>query len=318
MEHFEGKKLWLSILFALIVPGILWFSVYELSYKAIDRFEHPKIECFTYTPSYPPKIPAYTWKGTGLITIWFDDAWLSTYTHAAPIMEEYGYSGALSVFISAVCTPNFMTWNQIHELQSNGWEISAHSYSHNPNIGYYNQAAIYKELVLAKKVLREHGLRSDQFVMPYGFSSWYFKNYFFEENPAFLEGVKKYYTAFRGSQDQWENVLPVTDPYNLDSFTIRKSIKIENIKSLIKQAAEKKQWLILVFHQIGEKEEPHAQQYTAEQNFDVPVEKFKEILDAISESKLPVVLPSQALEAGKIKKPNSSIDSKNAYTNLHF
>jgi hypothetical protein len=55
----------------------------------------------------------FAWEGTGLVTFWFDDAWLSQYTVAFPLLEKYRVKAALSVATKMVGLEKYMSWAQI-------------------------------------------------------------------------------------------------------------------------------------------------------------------------------------------------------------
>lgn len=89
------------------------FSVWPLS-KVLKHLE--------YARSLPPKT----------VVITFDDAYTSVYKEAFPILKEKRLPFAVFVttqYISET-NQNFMSWNQLRELQQFGAEIGNHSNSH--------------------------------------------------------------------------------------------------------------------------------------------------------------------------------------------
>lgn len=61
-----------------------------------------------------------------------DDAYISLYTHAFPRLAHYGWG--MTVFVNAEPIDkgyrNFMSWQQMRELQQHGFEFANHTYSH--------------------------------------------------------------------------------------------------------------------------------------------------------------------------------------------
>lgn len=71
----------------------------------------------------------------------FDDGRLDTYTNAFAILKKYGFPATVNITTDFINNPqnytNFrsagnlaMTWEQIADLQNNGWEIASHGHTH--------------------------------------------------------------------------------------------------------------------------------------------------------------------------------------------
>lgn len=60
----------------------------------------------------------------------FDDAHRSVLTEAAPVLRAIGVPATLFVPTNYVGTPGFLSWSELEELRSLGWEIGAHTKSH--------------------------------------------------------------------------------------------------------------------------------------------------------------------------------------------
>jgi peptidoglycan/xylan/chitin deacetylase (PgdA/CDA1 family) len=234
----------------------------------------------------PPPIPPFTWKHTALVTIWFDDGWLTQYTAAFPLMEKYGFKGAIAVAIKFVCYSAFMTWDELRTIQANGWETTAHSVSHSCDLGFYTTAKTKYELTESKRIIEAHGLRADQFVMPCGFSRAQIASHFIDKYPPIVEMTKQYYQSYRTTTSVRSNTLPLLDPYNLKAFQLRNTTTDKEIEDALKKAEKEKTWLIFVFHQIDD----------SKQLFAISPARFEKILAMIKASHLPVILPSQGVE----------------------
>ncbi len=94
----------------------------------------------------------YTMPKKAVILV-FDDGWLSVYTQAKPIMDQYGFVGSLAVvtdYASGINgTPNYMNWNQTIELSDKGWSIEAHSETHS-DMTTLNESDFRAQLLHAK------------------------------------------------------------------------------------------------------------------------------------------------------------------------
>lgn len=257
---------WLSTnyLIGVIHPDINWPSSDLPSQNSIKEvpIQQPKIV-----------IPKYKWQGTGLVTLWFDDAWTSQYTDAFPILEKNGLKGALAVPTGLVGYDDYMGWSQIKRLQYKGWEITSHTRTHSCTLNKDSVAKVENELHGAEKDLDAEGLLNDNFVSPCGVSS-----------PIMVQIAKKYYLSYRTSEPGFNNI-PVDDPYNLLVQTMRSDVTIDQVQSWIDEAKSEKKWLIIMFHQVD----------TTKREYSVTPEKLSSVLNLIKQADLPVVLPSQAL-----------------------
>jgi hypothetical protein len=73
-------------------------------------------------------------KETGVVSIHFDDANVSQYQVAFPLMKEYGFKGIIAVptyFVGRKMDGyEIMTWSEIRRLEREGWEIASHTWKH--------------------------------------------------------------------------------------------------------------------------------------------------------------------------------------------
>jgi peptidoglycan/xylan/chitin deacetylase (PgdA/CDA1 family) len=114
------------------------------------------------------------------ISFTFDDGLASAATQAQPTLTKYGLTGTDYVITGCVgmsTTPNtchantankYMTWAQIAQLQSAGWEIGSHTVTHpylassdatdgQPNV--LTPTQVTQELTQSKADLAAHGIR---------------------------------------------------------------------------------------------------------------------------------------------------------------
>lgn len=290
MDHQKDTRkqaIMVIVAFAIVASLLLlimnWQSYHTTSKMA--TLNQPNCDTYKGPLSLPPPIQSFTWQGTGLITLWFDDAWISQYTVAFPIMEKAGFKGAVAVAINFLCKIQFMTWDQVRILQNHGWETTAHTISHICDLHYYTTDTTKYELLGSKQALMAHGLRADNFVMPCGYSRDQIASFFVGQHPPIVETAEKYFASYRSTKSERINSLPVIDAYNLKAFQMRNTTTDQEIQDAINTAKAQKGWLILVFHQIDDSHRP----------LSIPTDKFQKILDMVKASGLPVVLPSQAL-----------------------
>lgn len=285
------------IVFVIVAVVLLYIFNTYMSRQHLGSMTEPTLNCDDLSGSTLPPIPAipsFTWQKSGLITLWFDDAWITQFTVAFPLMEKEKFRGAVAIPTQFICNKGAMTWNDLRILQNNGWEITAHTIHHQCDLGYYNTPEkVVHELLGSKQIIMSHGLRADQFVMPCGFSRNDVTTAFVNDHPPIVETAEKYFSSYRTTKDYRINSLPVIDPYNLNAFEMRHDTKDEKVEEAIKIAKNEKGWFIIVFHQIDNSNLP----------LSITRDKFIKVLEMVKQSGLPVVLPSQALA---IKKDSTS------------
>lgn len=218
--------------------------------------------------------PDFEWQGSGLVTFWFDDAWLTQFTVAYPLLAKYQIPGALSVATQMVGLEKYMSWAQIKRLQAEGWEIVSHSHSHNCSPEMLTEAKIEDELLGSKKELEANGLLVESFVTPCGI-----------EAPLLEASAQKYYLSLRTSGPGL-NSLPISEPYRLKVRVLHPDTQLAEVVAWLEEARDQRAWLILVFHQVD----------LGGEEFSATPVLLKEIINKIQESGLPVVLPRQALK----------------------
>lgn len=210
----------------------------------------------------------------GVVSIWFDDGWTTQFSEGLPLMEKYGYKGALAVPTHLIGYPAYMDWNQVKSLQHQGWEIGAHTRTHTCDASKYDRSFMFEELLGSKQDLLSLGLRADNYISPCGVHT-----------KEMIDFAKTIFFSLRTS-DPGVNTLPLLNPYELKSYVLRNTTTSEDISKWIGQTKEKRAWLILTVHQI----EPEAKN-----EFDITPQFLEEILQKIKESDLPVVLPIQLI-----------------------
>ncbi len=95
------------------------------------------------------------------VVITFDDGYVDNYQYAYPILKEFNLKATIFVISKTIDKrQNYMTSNQLKELQANGIDIESHTLDHEdlPTLSYEKQLNILKESkktlekVLCKKV----------------------------------------------------------------------------------------------------------------------------------------------------------------------
>lgn len=276
------------LFFWIVIPGILaWLGIHYIFGDLLIRpgSKHPVPTTFP-TPSVVPfeiKFPEIQKKFRGLITFYFDDAWLSEATTAAPILRDAGFTGALAVSTGMVGWKNYANWSQIRDLQQEGWEIANHTVAHNCLMQNWDAERISDELMKARMMLWQNHLPSDHFVSPCGVKS-----------PQFLEVVKREFISFRNTMPGY-NDLNHLDPYDLRVQNMEHTTTLQETEGWIDEAMRRDAWLILVFHQVGEQLPPEKSAY------DATTDLFTAIVNYVKTRGIQVVVPTQAFHLSKIE-----------------
>jgi peptidoglycan/xylan/chitin deacetylase (PgdA/CDA1 family) len=110
------------------------------------------------------------------VLISMDDGYRSVYDIAYPILNKYGFKATLFIYTSFVGVSKMaITWNQLKEMQANGFTIGSHTIYHsdliNPKAGESEQehiARIKKELSGSKKII-DQKLGQNTYFLAYPF-----------------------------------------------------------------------------------------------------------------------------------------------------
>jgi peptidoglycan/xylan/chitin deacetylase (PgdA/CDA1 family) len=98
----------------------------------------------------------------------FDDGHLDNYTTAFPIMQKYGFTGALYLVVNYIGTDGYMDVDQILEMHKAGWEVGSHSKNHF-DLMQLNPQMMRAEIVGSRTLLEKMlGIPIETFAYPFG------------------------------------------------------------------------------------------------------------------------------------------------------
>lgn len=107
-----------------------------------------------------------------------------------------------------VSTPSYMTWTQLTQLHTAGWDVLNHSYSHaSYNATNYNFEIMQNE----QYVLQQSGIQMSHFVVPSGDQGYV--------QPAFNNGYKAIY-AYNGAYQGASSGIQIDNPLNYQGLQI--------------------------------------------------------------------------------------------------
>ena len=104
------------------------------------------------------------------VSITIDDAYLSVYTKAWPILKKLNLPFTLFISTDVIDNnfSNYMTWDQIRELVDNGVLVGSQTKSH-PHLHRLNSKQILNEIEHSNnRFIKELGIKPKLFAYPYG------------------------------------------------------------------------------------------------------------------------------------------------------
>lgn len=227
-----------------------------------------------------------------MVSLTFDDAYISTYTNVQPILSVKNMPATVYVPTGLVGRSGYMSWNQLKHLQNQrGWEIGGHTVNH-VELPLMTDSEINQEVQQSFKTLKNQGLNPSTFASPYG-----------AYDNRVLASVLRYYNGHRG---YWDRDTLNLWPYNKSVIQVKsvdRDTSTLTVQSWIDQAKLNKQWLVLVFHDVLPQSnplDPHASTTGT-------LQAITEYIDAVG---LPVTTVRDALSLPTTNQlTNSSFDS---------
>lgn len=89
------------------------------------------------------------------VMLTFDDGYRDNFTLAAPILKQYGLVATFYVVTGDIGNPEYMTWEQVSELDRMGMDVGSHSASH-PDLTQLAAADLKHELADSAAAISSH------------------------------------------------------------------------------------------------------------------------------------------------------------------
>lgn len=182
-----------------------------------------------------------------VVTFCFDDAPISVYELGFPVLKRYNIPATVFVATKFIedKNPTFITWDQIIDLDKNGWGIQCHTSTH-PYLTHLTNDQINKELDDSLKFMRDRGFDPVALASPYG-----------DFDDRVLKIVAKKFKSHRAAWNtpEMKGITGLNDQQNLDLMRIsavelRPNITFGEVKDLIDTAVVNKQWLVFFLHGV--------------------------------------------------------------------
>lgn len=194
----------------------------------------------------------------GCLSLTFDDGLKNHYDVVYPMLKGRGFNASFFVIANMETheSEEIMSFDNLLEMQENGFEIGSHSISH-PYFTKLSESEAENELKNSKEILEKGGLEINSFAFPY-----------MDYNEKLLRNANSYY-------------LSVRDNYNFNHggylYNVISADREQDIDELCKRivnAKEKNKWLILVMHKVSENPG----------RWDISSSDFNKLLDCAEES----------------------------------
>lgn len=174
----------------------------------------------------------------GMVSLNFDDGWLSAYRYGYPIFKSMGLRTTHNLIADGFDdTANYISLAQAKSIQDSGDEIGSHTKTH-ANLIAISAEQLANETSGAKKLFASKGINVATFAYPFG-----------SYNDQVIAAVKNAgYTGARSSDPGFNN--KVGDKYKLAMQSVENTTKFSQIREWIDAARANKAWLILLFHKV--------------------------------------------------------------------
>jgi len=220
----------------IIIVLIGLFTAFFLVYDFPQQPDNPLTISSYPTYYYQPPIPQ---EDQRTICIVFDDGWLTQYTEALPILDEYGFKASFAIITdNPNKRPTYMNWNQIITLYNQGHDIGSHTVNH-LNLTQLDPTDIKYQLSQSKQDLLNHGINAHLFVYPFGEGA---------ENPDIKTLVQQHYNIACSTNPGNFDMNQPFNQYAIPRYTAGNSL--EQFKSYVDQA-NNSTIVIIYYPQIG-------------------------------------------------------------------
>lgn len=152
----------------------------------------------------------------------FDDGGISSYTHVAPLLEKYGFTGHFFIVTDSIGKNNFMSEAQVRDLSDRNHIIGSHSSSHPSNI--QNLTLSEKSMEWKKSISKLESIIGKN-VMEISIPNGYFSYKDIELYNSL--GIHTVYTSKLGECSQYEDISV------LGRFAITRHTSNEQIKKAL-------------------------------------------------------------------------------------
>jgi MYXO-CTERM domain-containing protein len=230
--------------------------------------------------------------GQGVVSVVFDDGWVSAYNQALPVMGTRALRGTFFIVADYVDKPgyqaDYMVSSQLKQLAASGHEIASHCWDH-VDLRTLSAAAVSSQLSRSRTKLEGYGLKVVGFAPPFGAT-----------NAAITGQIQQQYGYSRGLTAGINT--PPYDRYNLRTDIVADTTTLSAFQGLVQSAQAQNGWLILLYHRFSS--QPSGSTYVSPAN-------FKQQMDYLVSAKVKVLPVGEVLG---LWKPSSIVTGDGGVT----
>ncbi len=102
------------------------------------------------------------------VVLTFDDGYATFHSIAVPTLKQYNYTATAFIITGLIGRKEYMTWEQVAELPSQGFEIGSHTVSH-ADLRFLSGARLTREVAESRRELEQRtGVPVEFFCYPAG------------------------------------------------------------------------------------------------------------------------------------------------------
>lgn len=279
----EGRWAWVTLpwVYSLKAGSPARENITDLRIAAVDDSTGNPVKIQVQAIAAQAERPAAF--PNGVVSIGFDDNWISQKTYGTSYMDKYGYPATVYSIVDLIGTPGRHTLEDLKRLEEySGGEVAAHSWSaatHAAGFPGIPTDQLDNELTLMKGWLIDNNFQGrDLLAYPLG-----------QFNASVIETVSRYYSFARTVNNRQQETLPPGGAYTCRAQSGTNTVTMARIIAQIDAAYDNGSWLNLLYHDIT----PGA----ASASVQITQANFQASVDYISAKGIPVRTVSQVLKA---------------------
>ena len=197
-----------------------------------------------------------------VVSLTFDDQYEDQWLYAAPLMQQYGFTGTYYV-ITSDSDNNYdccMTWSQLDELQAEGNDIGSHTIDHPDDLTQLTTAQATEEICGSRQDLISHGITDpESFAYPDGIYNASVESIVQQcgfDNARSGGGISNSNTA---PTSPYLETIPPRDPYALRTIAVDGAAdeNLADMESFVNAAAAHGGgWLPITIHDVCDASNP--------------------------------------------------------------
>ena len=280
----EGRWVWVTLPWNPSTTGgsPVRTDITDLRIAVVDNNTGQQVKVQVQAIATQPERVAYP---NGVVSIGFDDNWISQSTVAIPYMETKGFQPTVYSIVDLVGTVGRQTLSELKRIEEyTGGEVAAHSWSsatHTAGFTAVSTDTLDTELRLMKEWLIDNGFQGrDLLAYPLG-------NF----NGTVMDIAAKYYKFARTVNIRQQETQPPGNPYTCRAQSSTNTVTLAQITAQVDAAYANGTWLNLLYHDIVPT--PGA----AGASVQVTQANFEGAMDYIAAKGIPVRTVSQVLKA---------------------